>query len=562
MFAPVLGGLSTHGLRKATGKEKPPQYDLKWAQYSVTRNAESLGIDPASIVGYWPMWAGAGGVHNIFYSVDVTALKSGFSWQKNYLNVDGSQSSGLGLPHNTAERPDNGPFSIVVVSENIKATIESAEILSNTADVSGGWSLKTEQYNDTGKIGFSKHSVRDLVSFLNSSLLSDFSVWGVVVDENNNPIIYHNGITDDLFDSQSIEPPSSPANIYCCGKSSGSDILPGGDIYTALLLDKTIPFSVFDFLYTHPYYLLQPVPMVRFFDMGAAEGLTFNSIIQGQTVVSPTLAQLQNLGISSVAQSQTVDSPDVSQIHQITTDAIRQGQTIDSLSLQQMISLSIDAINQGQSVDQVTISQLQQLAIDSVKQSQGVDSLTVDQLISLTINNISHGQLVDSPALTVPGELIINSIVQGQNVVSPTLQQAQGLLDVANVSQGQSVSALSLEQVHSLITDSINQGQIIDTTGLDQIISLAIDSVSQGQTLSEPSFYSVTVLDIDSIQQGQTVEATSVSQVSQLIIDEISQGQVIENINFSIAKGRLQITITGKKPGVDFNGKAPTTKFQ
>jgi len=421
----------------------------------------------------------------------------------------------------------------------------------------------------------------------------------------------------------SLDGGSSWSSWQTCTSGSAIPGLSSGDDLSNALLECRETLSTSD-IATTPQLERLAIYLVE----SSGASLTFDSIVQGQIVVSPTLAQLQSLGISSVAQSQTVDSPSISQIQAITTDAIKQGQTIDSLSLQQMISLSIDAINQGQSVDSltisqlvslvvenikqsqkvntltleqliqltfnsvkqgqnvdtptialvgqlvidsiqqgqkvssVTISQLQQLAVDSVKQSQSIDSLTVDQLISLTINNISQDQLVNSPTLTLPRELVINSIIQGQNVVSPTLQQAQGLLDVASVSQGQSVSALSLEQVHSLITDSINQGQSIDTTNLDQLISLAIDSVSQGQALSEPSFYSITVLDIDSIQQGQTVEATSVSQVSQLIIDEISQGQVIENINFSIAKGRLQITITGKKPGVSFDGKAPTTKFQ
>ena len=63
IWLPVNGyGLSTHGHRKATGRVKPKQYgSLSYVQSCVARNAESIGIDPASIVGYWPFWEGAGG---------------------------------------------------------------------------------------------------------------------------------------------------------------------------------------------------------------------------------------------------------------------------------------------------------------------------------------------------------------------------------------------------------------------------------------------------------------------------------------------------------------------
>ncbi len=553
MFAPVLGGLSTHGLRKATGKEKPPQYDLKWAQYSVARNAERIGIDPASIVGYWPMWEGAG--KNVW---DVSlygnkAINEGGDWLDKRQGIQCNNAGELINVGDTYNFTTNDQFTILSQIRTTTGGLDWSSIFCRRNEGDYQYQLRV---NDNNYLSFLASTGSNESSF-NFTTDEEAFVGFVWYGNGSDHLFCKNKEFEALSASESIS--SLNVNCYIANQGSGQQSL--GKIRYCLVFNTTLTRDKIDFFRQFPHYLLQPVPIVRWFDMGAA-GLTFDSIIQGQTVVSPTLAQLQSLGISSVAQSQTVGSLSISQIHAITTNAIKQGQTIDSLSLQQMISLAINTINQGQNVDQVTISQLQQLAVDSVKQSQSMDSLTVDQLISLTINNISQDQLVDSPALTLPGELTINSIVQGQNVVSPTLQQAQGLLNVASVSQGQSVSALSLEQVHSLITDSINQGQSIDTTNLDQIISLAIDSVSQGQTLSEPSFYAVTVLDIDSIQQGQTVEATSASQVSQLIIDKISQGQVIENINFSIAKGRLQITIKGKKPGVDFDGKTPTTRFQ
>ena len=544
-------GINGRGI-KQDWTVKPPMWGrLSDLAANAKRQFDAMGLPHPK--NYWLFWEGGGAVvRDLMQKYNVSLV--GSTWKQKSSDFDGND-----------DYAETDTFTSCPAEHTYVTSAYFPDVSqSNYCRV-----IQTGPYNDLPSLGFSyempdRSSVK-IVKWSVTASAGTFSVnlnkWNVLahtfsVQEGKikgykNGQFVFSGIPDDYGDSRLT---------FGCGDGSYWQ----GRIGYCLLFDAVLPPCQIALLYEQPYRPLYPMARPLFFDMGmgAAEGLTFNSIIQGQTVMSPTLAQLQNLGISSVAQSQTVDSLDISQIHAIITNAIKQGQTIDSLSLQQMISLAIDAINQGQSVDQATVSQLQQLAIDSVKQNQGVDSLTVDQLISLTINNVSQDQLVDSPTLTIPGELTINSIVQGQNVVSPTLQQAQGLLDVANITQGQSVNAISLEQVHSLITDSINQGQSIDTTNLDQIISLAIDSVSQGQTLSEPSFYSVTVLDIDSIQQGQTVEATSVSQVSQLIIDEINQGQVIENINFSIAKGRLQIKITGKKPGVDFDGKAPTTKFQ
>ncbi len=43
------------------GTQKPKQWGaLSAVRSAVFHNAESIGIDPASIAGYWPMWEGSG----------------------------------------------------------------------------------------------------------------------------------------------------------------------------------------------------------------------------------------------------------------------------------------------------------------------------------------------------------------------------------------------------------------------------------------------------------------------------------------------------------------------
>lgn len=298
--------------------------------------------------------------------------------------------------------------------------------------------------------------------------------------------------------------------------------------------------------------------------------VTVDSISQSQGMDAPTLSQLSTLSLNDIAQSQSIDPITVSQIHQLATNAISQAQSLDGPTIDQIISLAINAVSQGQEIDSPTISQIHQLAVNALSQGQSLGGITLDQLSTLSIDEVDQAQTLDAPSISVAGEFVINSIAQGQSLDAPSLSQYQGALTLATITQGQTLGSLALDQAHSIVCNNIAQGQSIDTQALDQLISLSIDAVTQGQTLDEPSFFAVSVLDIDNVSQAQSIKATSISQVSQLIIDQVSQGQDIENVNFSIAEGRIYITISvrlpgvninGRSPGVNFNGRQPNIKF-
>ena len=306
-------------------------------------------------------------------------------------------------------------------------------------------------------------------------------------------------------------------------------------------------------------------PQGSAWDIGAFEyvvaGLTFDSISQSQGMDAPSLSQLSLLNLNNIAQSQSIDPVSLSQLHQLAVNALSQGQSLGGLTLDQIIPLAINAVNQSQEIDSPTISQVHQLAVNALSQGQSLGGLNLDQLSTLSIDEVAQAQTLDAPSISVAGEFVINSIAQGQSLSSPSLSQYHGALTLAAISQGQTLGSPALDQAHSIVCNNIKQGQSIDTQALDQLISLSIDAVTQGQTLDEPSFYAISVLDIDNVAQAQSIEATSISQVSQLIIDQVAQGQVIENVNFSVAEGRVYVTITARNPGVNFNGRSPNVKF-
>jgi len=178
------------------------------------------------------------------------------------------------------------------------------------------------------------------------------------------------------------------------------------------------------------------------------------------------------------------------------------------------------------------------LDIAHISQGQSAGSLTIDQIISLTVAAVNHGQTISALAL--------------EQLVS---------LTVASVSQGQAVSEVSLQQTTSLVVAAINQGQSVSSAALTQLIQLNIESVSQGQSVSDISFIQTFLLDINDIGQGQAVGSLSVDQIASLIVSSINQGQIIANINFSMIDGLMSVTITTKKPEVQFGARQPGMRF-
>lgn len=302
--------------------------------------------------------------------------------------------------------------------------------------------------------------------------------------------------------------------------------------------------------------------------------LTIETLSQGQSISTSALLQLTELTIDALNHGQVVESPVLDQLNTLSVDAVLQGQATNDLTLAQKIELTVADITQLQDIDVVSLTLAGVLTIHSILQSQGLSSIALDQQVEIAIHGIAQGQTIGATGLSqlqsllitdiaqvhsidivtmeIPGALVINSILQDQSISQPTMAQTHGLLTVASIGQGQSVSVAALDQVHTLAVNSIDQSQGFSSPALDQLIQLGINSVSQGQVIDSQSFFQVLQLSIDNVLQSQITELLTVSQISDLIIDNVNQGIVIDGITFSIAQGRVTVTITTRQPEVNF----------
>lgn len=280
MFAPVLSGLSTHGLRKATGREKPPQYDLAWAQYSVARNAESLGIDPASIVGYWPMWEGAGGiawdVSN--RSNNSTLNLTDASWKNNYLNCHTSnvQQGDCGIClQDIFDNDSNWSIFCRILFTNLADDRKFLGYEELSASAVQWWHLEYNDYYSTLNGQFDDDATKARIDYasdfsaLNPSTYVWYNIWAYYVDGTG----YTMYADDHYLGTYNIDHGSmaAPYNRLWIG-SNGRDGGQIGYIDFVNVFQFAPNRRLREFLHTHPYYLLQPVPTVRFFDMEAETG--------------------------------------------------------------------------------------------------------------------------------------------------------------------------------------------------------------------------------------------------------------------------------------------------
>lgn len=278
MFIPVNGyGLSVGGQRRATGREKPKQFGpLSYVQYCVARNAERLGIDPANIAGYWPMWEGAGG-----RAWDVSlhgnhGILNGPTWVNRGLDFD----------------------------ERDYAEVEGYKGVLGTSAVATSLWFKTSSSNIQG--------------FLRWGYLNDAGgSFRLVIDEGDIRLLtwgdrvakWAGNFDDNKWHHQILTHPEnanlSDVDVYIDNKKldrtdlsndgpldyqSDGDVFIGripkhsfkGKIGGARICNCTITPDQIAFDYSHPYALLQPIPRPIFFDVGAIDAkgrltVTFDS---------------------------------------------------------------------------------------------------------------------------------------------------------------------------------------------------------------------------------------------------------------------------------------------
>ena len=228
-----------------------------------------------------PMWEGGGATYDLVTRQGIP-LSTGFSWLAGAhgrgLDYDGT-GAGLVIP-NTATIADSGPFSVVCVIDNSANSSASSVILGKGAGAHKGWALKTEQFNATGKIGFTKFGVVDSTSSIDSPV--GFSIIGVTVESDDNPVVYLNGVADDLANATAIITSSRDFRIGTT-TTGGDDYI--GEIYAVYIWSRALAFCEQVALARDPFGMIRqrerPVARVP----AAVAGRIMSSLVGGGGLV-------------------------------------------------------------------------------------------------------------------------------------------------------------------------------------------------------------------------------------------------------------------------------------
>lgn len=497
---------------------KPPMWGPPDAvQFAVRHNAERMGIDLGKSRLLMPLWEGGG------FPVDLSSRANhlqgaGVGW-----TLGGVSPSNLYIPNESVVSL-NADFTIICIADINSLPTANHNIFGSAKDINTGWTLFVDN-DDYG----AKYT--NILAFDRGTTHTDS---GRPLSPNNsiktgNDILLaaayrHVGTTADMYvgDNYSLD---GFDNVGVQSGDGKTYIGPTASGFTANAFPGVIKFIavVQEYLYTdvilqfnhEPYALLMPVARPFIFDM-AGGIFAIDSVLQSQGVTAPAVNQKISVTISSVTQSQSVDTQTASQMHTVSPANVTQSQSVDAQTVTQLVTLSLADVSQSQTVEAPTVAQTHGMTTDSVSQGQTATTLTAAQLHEIITANVGQSQTLNSVTVTITGALVIHSVMQSQSAGS---------------------------------------------VSLDQLIALAVDSVLQGQTIDEPSLATINLINIDDVSQSQSLGTVSLSQVSALIIDAINQGQQIENVTFSIAKGRVTVTIEARSPGVNFNARKPGITF-
>jgi hypothetical protein len=294
----IIPGFGTY-LRRLW-QRKPEQYDFDWAQYSVARNAERIGIDPASIVGYWPFWEGCGHPRNIITG-QVGELKNGARWAKQGgLITDENKAC-----FDTKIFPEDYPIGTIWFDFQ--------------AFVKGGPTYSYYVYS-TNYTDFAFYQDIDDVEY--EIEFGNITNSGIPYDINLQDGNYHTasvywdtpnetcGLYVDSFfqDSRDTLSLTLTENLHF-GRTDSDDRYFGGPMYSAIMFDYPLSENVIGLLDEVPYYLLQPVPRTIYFDYGASDSGATTETATLLSVVASTIHEplvVQESGVLSQVPTSTL----------------------------------------------------------------------------------------------------------------------------------------------------------------------------------------------------------------------------------------------------------------
>jgi hypothetical protein len=293
------------------GKQKPEQWgNVSDVRSAVFRNAERMGIDPASLVGYWPIWETAGSPRDIMMSAPPAIPYGNPAYDTDGLCHDGNDHTTLG---------DNakwcGDALSIFFTARLDALTASGGLFSKYDLSTGGRSWAVRQHgNNTfqfvGSEGGSSgavyaESASDIFTVgAKSSFVTVFSGGNFVRFYKDGGLHSEetSGILNSLYCNTGIV---AQLNRYANYFSSCA-------YENCLLVNAVVGPNQIAQIHETPYALLAPNPSPLIFDLAAGGGYTLTAEGGSTTLTGQAAALLKDSIIAAGSGSVVLSGQDVS----------------------------------------------------------------------------------------------------------------------------------------------------------------------------------------------------------------------------------------------------------
>lgn len=439
-----------------------PFEDVKAA---VRENANRIyGIDPVSLLGYWPLWESAGvSVHNFgSFNGGNGSFIDGVSHINNGLSFNGSDGYvdlGADIKSALNTHPEITLWGIVSAS----ALTGDHEIIASGSGTENGMELRY----DVGDNSFQFVIYPKYAKFSQSSPVVGkvYSVFGVL-SVDNGLSIYVNGEVGATVVSYNAIPNDNETIKFGAARNNDGVLqrFLNGKLYSSGIFATALSANTISLLNDNPYGLLQPITRRRYFlpdggtgntyQVTCADGFSFSDSSLRNAIFSAACDEAINLSDndSNIAQflaalSDSFGLSDISNSTAIYNVSVHDSLNINDnvTSLQKIIALVDDTI----SIADVSIvrADIQGIATDSMALS---DSLTAALQAQAVVNEIIN--LSDTISATTLG--VIAALVSETFTISDSTASAAALIATIAESLSLSDNAISVLKSRTNVADS------------------------------------------------------------------------------------------------------------
>jgi len=529
-------------------KQKPQAFGpVSAVQASIFKNAERIGIDPASIALAMPMW---GPGNQIDYAKSYSAINYNAVFSKNRLTFDGTNSY-LSLSPNPSKIANN--YTLIVCAK-IKTGADNDGIISGSAGgipkdgIFGVLSGGTQLFYQT---------IASTSPYISGNFSKDTdSSFFVTVDKTNNGKIYQNKTLVASGLLASIVGDST--QTFIGGYTFSSNKCPM-DCASVFKLSTCISNSQIASLSDNPYYLLQRVAPVYYSVPGGA--ITITTSLDGKVIIRTTTSAL--LDCMASIKNNAINFLDCAAAVSTTkTDAI-DGKTIlksvaaavfdSKTSVLSVASLLLD----GKAI--VSDTGYAILDVKGTVKDSAYDLVDGKSIIKSTNTAILDGKLIflSTGNSVIDGKIIVNaerfssSLLDGKTIIkSVVTNYLDGLIYIGNAADKNIDGKAIIKSDVCLTIDGKTTIQDVASNLLDGSASIltSIANIVDGKIIISDA--AIGLLD------GEAV----ILDDSSIILDGkvfLSSGS---EINIFDGKITLSVPIVGKVT-VSFSMRSPSVSF-